>query len=229
MKKSTVASLLIFLLLIPATMYLGNQLPGRKYYITATLLIIELMIPFFLSFEGRKPQARELVLVAVLCALAIAARVAIPIPHFKANYAVIMLAGAAFGFQNGFIVGAISAFASNFFYTQGAFTPWQMIGYGIAGMLFGLLFDKCRIPAKSWLMAIIGFAVVVFVVGPILDSIAIFMGLARPSLKSFLAFFASGFAVNCSLGLATAFCLLAFGKPMMAILDRIKLKYGVLQ
>ena len=79
MKKSNIATLLVFLLLIPATLFLGTKLPGRSYYITGTLIIIELMIPFFMAFEGRRPQARELVLIAVMCALAIAGRVAIPI------------------------------------------------------------------------------------------------------------------------------------------------------
>ena len=70
-----------FLLLIPATLFLGTKIPGRSYYITGTLIILELMIPFFMAFEGRKPQARELVVIAVMCAIAIAARVAIPIPN----------------------------------------------------------------------------------------------------------------------------------------------------
>ena len=84
MKKSHLATLLIFLIAIPATLVLGLQLPGRWYFLTSTLVIAEILIPFFLAFEGRKPQARELVIMAVLCALAVAARVAIVIPNFKA-------------------------------------------------------------------------------------------------------------------------------------------------
>ena len=80
MKKSNIATLVVFALVIPLTLALGSRMEGRWYYLTSTLIIIELMIPFFLAFEGRKPQARELVLIAVLCALAVAARVAIPIP-----------------------------------------------------------------------------------------------------------------------------------------------------
>jgi uncharacterized protein (TIGR00369 family) len=61
MKKSRIATLLVFLLLIPATLFLGTKLPGRGFYITGTLIVLELMVPFFMAFEGRKPQARELV------------------------------------------------------------------------------------------------------------------------------------------------------------------------
>ena len=97
MKKSKLISLMIFLLVVPATLILGSRMDGRWYYLTSTLMIAELLIPFFLAFEGRKPQARELVVIAVMCALAVVARVAIPIPSFKAIFAIIMIAGIAFG------------------------------------------------------------------------------------------------------------------------------------
>ena len=97
MKKSHIATLLIFLVCIPATLIFGSRLSGRWYYATSTLVVMELLIPFFMAFEGRKPQARELVILAVLCALAVAARVAIPIPGLKAIFGVIMIAGIAFG------------------------------------------------------------------------------------------------------------------------------------
>ena len=156
MKKSHIATLLIFLLVIPATLYFGLRLTGRAYYLTSTLVIIEIIIPFLLAFESRRPQARELVVIAVLSALAVAARVAIPIPNFKAIFAIIMLSGIAFGPEAGFLVGAVSAFASNFFYGQGAYTPWQMFAYGAGGMLAGFLFAKGRLPQKRWVMAAFG-------------------------------------------------------------------------
>ena len=151
MKKSHIATLLIFLLVIPATLYFGLRLTGRAYYLTSTLVIIEIIIPFLLAFESRRPQARELVVIAVLSALAVAARVAIPIPNFKAIFAIIMLSGIAFGPEAGFLVGAVSAFASNFFYGQGAYTPWQMFAYGAGGMLAGCSPRAgCRKSAGSW-------------------------------------------------------------------------------
>ena len=169
MKKSHIATLLIFLLVIPATLYFGLRLTGRAYYLTSTLVIIEIIIPFLLAFESRRPQARELVVIAVLSALAVAARVAIPIPNFKAIFAIIMLSGIAFGPEAGFLVGAVSAFASNFFYGQGAYTPWQMFAYGAGGMLAGFLFAKGRLPQKRWVMAAFGFLACVLFVGPLLD------------------------------------------------------------
>ena len=148
MKKSHIATLIVFFVLIPLTLIVGSRLSGRAFYVTSTLVIVELLIPFFLAFEGRRPQARELVVLAVMCALAVAGRVAIPIPSFKAIFGIIMIAGIAFGPESGFLVGAISALASNFFYSQGPYTPWQMMAYGAGGMLAGFVFAEGRLPRK---------------------------------------------------------------------------------
>ena len=69
MKKSRIATLIVFFVLIPLTLIVGSRLSGRAFYVTSTLVIVELLIPFFLAFEGRRPQARELVVLAVMCAL----------------------------------------------------------------------------------------------------------------------------------------------------------------
>lgn len=229
MKKSNIVTLLIFFLLIPATLFLGTKIPGRSYYITSTLMILELMVPFFMAFEGRKPQARELVVIAVMCAIAIVARTAIPIPHFKAIFAVIMLSGIAFGPEAGFMVGAISAFASNFFYGQGAYTPWQMMAYGAGGMLAGFLFAKGRLPQKPWVMAVFGFFATILWVGPLLDCSHIFLMLSVINRDSVLAALISGFPVNLSQAICTVLIMLLFGRALLDKLDRVKTKYGMME
>jgi len=70
LKKANIATLFVFFILIPITLYLGKHISGRSYYVTGTLIIIELMLPFFMAFEGRRPKARELVVIAVMCVLA---------------------------------------------------------------------------------------------------------------------------------------------------------------
>ena len=47
MKKSTLFSLLTILVLIPVTLYLGIHMTGKAYYLTSTLVVIEILIPFF--------------------------------------------------------------------------------------------------------------------------------------------------------------------------------------
>ena len=229
MKKSNIATLIVFFLLIPVTLFFGSKLPGRGYYITGTAIIIELMIPFFMAFEGKKPQARELVVIAVMCAIAIAARVAIPIPNFKAIFAVIMLSGIAFGPEAGFMVGAISAFASNFFYGQGPYTPWQMMAYGAGGMLAGFCFAKGRLPKKPLAMAVFGFLAVVLWVGPLLDTSSVFLMLSDINWNSLLLTYGAGLSVNISQAACTVLIMLLFGRPLLDKLDRIKVKYGMME
>jgi len=228
-KKSNIATLIVFLLLIPLTLFFGTKLSGRSYYLIGTLIIVELMLPFFMAFEGRKPQARELVVIAVMCALAIAGRVVIPIPNFKAAYAIIMLAGIAFGPEAGFMVGAITAFASNFFYGQGPFTPWQMFGYGAGGMLAGFCFRKNWLPRKNWVMAVFGFVAVLVWVGPLLDCSHIFLVLPKITWTAVVATFVSGFYVNVSQALCTALVMFLLGNALLEKLDRVKLKYGMME
>ena len=164
---------------------------------------------------------------AVLSALAVAARVAIPIPNFKAIFAIIMLSGIAFGPEAGFLVGAVSAFASNFFYGQGAYTPWQMFAYGAGGMLAGFLFAKGRLPQKRWVMAAFGFLACVLFVGPLLDTCTVFLTLPIINAQTAWPLYISGFPVNISQGVCTALTMVLFGPALLEKLERVKLQYGM--
>lgn len=232
MKKTTLVSLVTLLVLIPATLFLGTQLRGRWYYLTSTLVILEAMAPFFLVFEARRPQARELVILAVMAALAVAGRVAIPIPDFKAITGIVMITGMAFGPQAGFMTGAVSAFASNFFYAQGPWTPWQMLAYGMGGFLAGLLFyERTWKSTRAELIAkaVFGFVAVVLAVGPLLDACTLFTTGARISWGFVLAVFAAGLPHNLIHGLSCGATVLLLSKPLLSKLNRLKTKYGMLQ
>lgn len=234
MKKSMIFSLGVIFLLIPATLFLGTKLTGRMYYLTSTLMIIETMLPFFIAFEHRKPQARELVTIAVMCALATASRVVIQIPSFKPILGIIMVTGIAFGPEAGFMTGAVSAFASNFFFSQGPWTPWQMMAYGIGGFVAGLLFHKHRpFPKKPWLSAaclsVFGFFILLFVVGPLLDTCTLFTTGSRITKKYALAVYAAGLPYNFTHATATAITLFLLSGPLLQKLDRLKTKYGMME
>ncbi len=228
MKKSNIGILLTFFVLIPLTLYFGMRLPGRAYYLTSTLIVIEILIPFFRAFEGRKPQARELVVIAVMCAISVAAR-AIPIPNFKPMFAVIMLSGIAFGPEAGFLVGAMGAFASNFLYGQGPYTPWQMMAYGAGGLLAGCVFQGKKIPRKPLALAVFGFFAAMAVVGPLLDTCSVFLMLSKITWRGALAIYASGLPVNFSQAVCTFLTMLLLGSPLLEKLDRIKLRYGMME
>ena len=120
----TAVSALMALLLIPLTLVFGPKLLGdRSYYAVSLLMVLEAMLPFFLTFEGRNPRARELVVTAVLCALGVAGRAAFfMLPQCKPVLALTILAGAALGGETGFLVGAVTMLVSNILFSQG---PWR--------------------------------------------------------------------------------------------------------
>ena len=112
-------------------------------------MLVLALVPMLLRFERRARQARELVPLAVLIALGTAGRAAFAFaPGFKPVAAVVIVAGAAFGCESGFVVGAMTAFVSNFFFGQGPLTPWQMLGFGLVGFLAGLLFARRAQPVR---------------------------------------------------------------------------------
>lgn len=229
MRKASVFNILLILVLIPATLFLGTRLTGRWYYLTSTLMIIETMIPFFLAFETRKPQARELVTIAVMCALSVAARVVVVIPNFKPTTAIIMITGIALGAEAGFMTGAIGAFASNFFFSQGPWTPWQMMAYGFGGFLAGTLFHKRFRLRNPAVLAVYGFLSILLIVGPLLDCCTVFTVSSRITWKYTLAVFAAGLPYNFQHALACGTTMLLFSKPLLSKLDRLKLKYGMME
>ena len=230
MKKSSIATLIMLFLLIPAALYFGDRLPGKGYYLTGTLMTVFALVPFFLSFEHRKPQARELTVIAVLCAIAVASRLAFAwIPNFKPIFAVIMIAGFAFGQESGFLVGAVSAFASNLFFGQGLYTPWQMLAFGVAGLVAGLLRKQKVLLEKRWAMGLTGFFTVFLVVGPLLDTCSVFLAANELNAKAVLGIYMAGVPVNLSQAVCTFLTLLLVGKPFLEKLDRIRVKYGMME
>ena len=229
MKRSRVLLLIMLIAVIPATLYFASRMHGRSYYLMSAVVALEILIPFFASYEKRRPQPRELVTVAVLSALAVIARVAIPIPSFKPTFAVIMLAGIAFGPETGFIVGALGALGSDFFYGQGPFTPWQMMAYGLAGVLAGVAFAKGRLPRKNWVMGLFCFLCTVLIVGLLLDTSTVFLTLSKITWPAALALYGSGLPVNLSHGACCFVFLLLFGNVLLEKLDRVKNRYGMME
>ena len=230
MKKSGIFSVLVIFLLIPLTLLLGTKLKGRAYYLISTLVVMEIMLPFFFRFESRRPQARELVILAVMAALAAVSRVAFAFsPYLKTITGIIMITGIAFGAEAGFLTGAVAAFASNFFFGQGPWTPWQMFAYGFGGFFAGLIFHKHKSWRKPWILAPFGFLTILLLVGPMLDSCTVFTVLTKFTKKNILIIYGQGVPVNITHGIGAALTLFFVSRPLLSKLERLQTKYGMLE
>ena len=232
-KTRLILSLIIILVLIPLTVYLCS-LADRKYYLTSSVIIALTLAAFFLKYEAKAPDARELVVIAVMCALAVASRaVFMAVPHFKPTLAVIMITGIAFGPEAGFLTGAVTALASNFIFGQGAWTPWQMFSYGMGGLLAGAFAQLGLLKAATQkakdiiVMSIFGFLTIMLIVGPLLDTCSLFIMSSMLTDATALSVYAAGVPVNLIHASATLLTLLLVGKPLLTMLDRIKTKYGI--
>ena len=76
---------LAVLIAAPATLLAAWRFGNRKYYLSSLLLIVYAMLPFFVRFEHRKPQARELVTIAVMSAVAVASRAGLSWCRFSSH------------------------------------------------------------------------------------------------------------------------------------------------
>ncbi|MDQ3670716.1 MAG: ECF transporter S component [Actinomycetota bacterium] len=109
-------------------------------------------------FESGPGSAKEIAVVATLGGVAAAGRVLFAaIPGVQPVTVIAMGAGAALGVRAGIAVGALAAFASNFFLGQGIWTPWQMLAWGACGAIGGL--------AAPLLRSRLAFAALAFVLG----------------------------------------------------------------
>ena len=246
--KKVWISAIFAVILVPAVILLSDRMGDRNYYIAGVLIIILAMIPFFAGFESCRPEARELVTIAVMCAIAVASRIVfIMLPGFKPVVAIIMMTGMAFGPSAGFLTGAMGAFVSNFVFGQGPWTPWQMFAFGIAGFIFGLLSGKGPVKAEAGLpsgfsggrslkkilqrlpVSLFGFLVIVVIVGPILDTCTLFTMTTAVSGASAATVYLAGLPVNLIHGAAVFVTLFFLTVPIMDKLDRIKIKYGMME
>ena len=225
-----ILSYVVILILMPVTLMVSWRFGDRKYYLCSLILIVYSIIPFLLSYEKRKPQARELVTIAVMCAIAVASRAAfIMLPHFKPMLGIIMITGMAFGAEAGFLTGALGAFVSNFIFGQGPWTPWQMFAFGIAGFLAGVCYRCGILKKKRVSLCVFGGLCVMLIVGPLLDTCSLFFASSEVTKESAIAMYATGLPVNAVHAVATIVTLALFSGPLLEKLDRVKMKYGMME
>ena len=231
LSKRTIASMFLILILIPVTIWIGITLfDDRKDFVISLAIAVYCRLPFFLIFEGRKPQARELLTIAVLVAIAVAGRAAFfMVPSFKPVVAVTIISAVCFGAESGFLVGALSMLSSNMLFGQGPWTPWQMFAAGIIGFLAGILFQKGWLKARKISLCIYGFLATVFIYGGIMNPASLVMTSYAITKRNLLAIYMSGLPVDLVHASATVIFLWIASKPMIEKLERIKVKYGMIE
>ncbi len=206
---------------IPGTVFVGALLFREKHYLPLSFLVAILSLLLFLAgFEQKKTGSRRAVIVAVMVALSVAGRF---IPLFKPVTALTVLTAVYFGGEAGFLTGSLSALISNLYFGQGPWTPFQMLGWGLIGLLAGLLRKplKHRIPLCIYgLFAGIAFSGVMDVWTVLYST-----GGFTPSL--YTAALVTAIPHTVLYSLSNLLFLWFFSRPIGEKLERISIKYGV--
>jgi energy-coupling factor transporter ATP-binding protein EcfA2/uncharacterized membrane protein len=211
------------------TVYLGFKYIGnQKYFIVGSLLAIYSLVPFIASFERRRPQAREIVIIAVLIATAVVGRAAFfMVPNFKPILAIVIISGIALGREAGFLIGAMSALISNFLFGQGPWTPWQMLAMALAGYLAGLIFYRYGDRLNRVVLIIFGVVATFVIYGGIVDLWTILAMTSQPTIQTVIGVYTAAIPFNAIHALATAIFLFLLARPMTSKVHRIRVKYGL--
>jgi energy-coupling factor transport system substrate-specific component len=161
-------------------------------------------------------SAKDLTLVATLAGLAAAGRVLFaPVPGVQPVTVIVAAAGVALGPRRGFAVGALAAFASNFFLGQGTHTPWQMLAWGGCGASAGL---AGRLLERRVVFAAFCF-VLGFAYGTLMD-FWVWYGFWPHTSSALLVVLGAGLAFNVAHALGNVVLALVAGPELRRVLTR---------
>lgn len=198
---------------------------GRAWAAASVLLALLACLPFFLRFERSRPSPETVTLIAVMTAAGVMGRVIFaPVPGFKPVSAAAAICGMYFGPSAGFMCGALSAAASNMFFGQGPWTPFQMLAWGVCGLLAGLLSAPLR--RSRLLLCVYGvFSGVLF--SFIMDIWTALSLDGYLTLRRWLALTAAALPFTVMYAVGNVVFLLLLARPLGRKLARIKQKYGL--
>lgn len=220
-----ILGVLIPFILMPAVVLAFAFGPLKKHYALASLLVTVLaLVLFSCGFERRKTGTRRLILVAVMTALSVTGRFIFgAIPGFKPITAVVVITAVYLGSEAGFLTGALSAVISNFYFGQGPWTPFQMLSWGLIGLLAGLLNRPLR---RSRIALSICGVLAGVVYSMVMDVWTVLWYNGGFNRQLYAAAMLTALPHTLSYAISNVIFLNLLARPFGEKLDRIKIKYG---
>lgn len=222
-----IINILVLFVGIPMALLVGYLLfEDSQFEIISIIVALLACTPFFIHFEKKSPDARELVLVAVLIAISVVSRILFSvIPSFKPVAAFTIIVAMVFGKEMGFMVGALTAVLSNMYFGHGPWTPFQMFAWGIIGFFAGWLLNRTS-TRKMWVILLYGaFSGIAFSL--ILDIWTALSVDGTFILKRYLAFVTVSLPIMITYIVSNTLFLFVLEKPLVKKLTRIKDKFGL--
>ncbi|MBQ5318501.1 MAG: ECF transporter S component [Oscillospiraceae bacterium] len=136
-KLRNAVKIVVPFLAVPMLVVLGATLFDERRHIIISIGVALLALVLFAAGYEKKPiGSRRMIIAAVIIAFCVAGRF---IPFFKPITALTVISAVYLGGETGFLIGAMSAFLSNFYFGQGPWTPFQMLAWGMIGLIAGIL------------------------------------------------------------------------------------------
>jgi energy-coupling factor transport system substrate-specific component len=193
---------------------------------TFTLLAAVLGLGFA-WYERTHPSSKVLAMVATLAALAALGRVAFaPLPNVKPTTDIVFLAGYVLGGAPGFAIGALAALSSNLVFGQGPWTPWQMVGWGLIGVIGAgwALLTRGRAPRILTAAVLV---VCAFLFGALTNMSTMTAAGGTPSFSQWAAIEAAGIPFDIAHAVGNVVFFLAFGPAFVRVLQRYRARLEV--
>lgn len=207
---------------VPAAVLVGAYVFKDKVYAYISLIITILAIVLFISgFERRETSSRRMVIVVVMTVLSVIGRF---VPVIKPVAAVTVISGVYLGGEAGFLVGAMTALISNFFWGQGPWTPFQMFSWGLIGLFSGLLADRLKL--SKILLYVYG-AFAGFLFSMIMDVWTVLWIDEGFSWEPYLAAVTTALPMTLLYSVSNVIFLSILFDPIGKKLERIKRVYGI--
>ncbi len=221
-KVRNVLRILIPFLLIPVIVILGETVFDEKNHLFVSFSVAVLSVLLFLSgFEKKTIGTRRMVIVAVMIALSVVGRF---IPFFKPVTAITVITAIWLGGESGFLVGSFSALLSNFYFGQGPWTPFQMLAWGLIGLIAGFLAKPLRKNKGNLLL----YGVLSGIAYSFIMDIWTVLGYHDTfNWELYLAALGTAIPYTIMYSVSNFIFLWFMAKPFGDKLSRIKIKYGV--
>ncbi len=197
-----------------------------SWQLASLAIVLGALALAFWWYERSRPSAKLVAVVATLGALAALGRDAFAaVPDVKPITAIVLVSGLSFGAGPGFAVGAISGLASNILLGQGPWTPWQMLGWGLVGLI-GEGLSRLLGPRPSRLSIAVACALAAEAFNLVMD-LSVWTAAGNHSLAAFEVILGAALVFDLTHVLASFGFGLAFGAVLARMLRRVQSRLHV--
>ncbi len=207
---------------IPVFTILGSAFfdSGKHLIISLGVAVMTLLV-FVSGYEKKKTGTRRMVIASVMIALCVLGRF---IPVFKPITALTIITGMYLGGETGFLVGSLSAVISNIFAGQGPWTAFQMLSWGLIGLIAGLAAKPMK---TSRILLLVYGALSGIAYSFIMDIWTTLWYSGGFDTAVYLSALVTAIPYTVSYAVSNFIFLLFLAKPFGEKLERLHIKYGV--